>query len=138
MIRRREVVAPYPLRRQESLPGGRALRCVVEFPCREVLAAEDQEDGPGEAIEAIRHTLRKRPRALPGRARAAGDREALGEQLSEGARRCHRVHLAPDGALPDAPISQPHQAVVPQIGAGPTSRTYDPVLYQLAPRQEPH
>src|SRR3546814_4161068 len=81
MIRRREVVAPYPLRRQESLPGGRALRCVVEFPCREVLAAEDQEDGPGEAIEAIRHTLRKRPRALPGRARAAGDREALGEQL---------------------------------------------------------
>src|SRR3546814_6972511 len=63
----REVVAPYPLRRQESLPGGRALRCVVEFPCREVLAAEDQEDGPGEAIEAIRHTLRKRPRALPDR-----------------------------------------------------------------------
>src|SRR3546814_13485800 len=60
MIRRREVVAPYPLRRQESLPGGRALRCVVEFPCREVLAAEDQEDGPGEAIEAIRHTLRDR------------------------------------------------------------------------------
>src|SRR3546814_18645120 len=83
MIRRREVVAPYPLRRQESLPGGRALRCVVEFPCREVLAAEDQEDGPGEAIEAIRHTLRKRPRALPGRARAAGDREAVGERSEE-------------------------------------------------------
>src|SRR3546814_2490275 len=131
MIRRREVVAPYPLRRQESLPGGRALRCVVEFPCREVLAAEDQEDGPGEAIEAIRHTLRKRPRALPGRARAAGDREALGEQLSEGARRCHRVHLAPDGALPEAAISQPPQVVVPQIGVGLRSEEHTSELQSL-------
>src|SRR3546814_12217251 len=111
MIRRREVVAPYPLRRQESLPGGRALRCVVEFPCREVLAAEDQEDGPGEAIEGIRHTLRKRPRALPGRARAAGASEPLGEQLSEGARRCKRVNLAPDGVLPAAEISTDRRTV---------------------------